>query len=112
VLHIYSGRLSIAGLWINTFGLEDDFKVLSSSSDSFFMRGTFAYIDLNPLTELQKVTVRSHKTVEIKVFLHFFYLPDPDPCKYITDQDADPGGPKTYGSYGSGSRSVKLAASL
>ncbi len=28
---------------------------------------------------------------------------DPDPYELITDTDPDPGGPKTYGSYESGS---------
>ncbi len=31
---------------------------------------------------------------------------DPDPNKSTTDPDSDPGGPKTYGSYGSESRTL------
>jgi hypothetical protein len=38
------------------------------------------------------------KTVEIKVFLTNFarWWKDPDPYLWLTDQNADPGGPKTY----------------
>jgi hypothetical protein len=42
---------------------------------------------------------KSSKIVEIKVFLSW----DPDPLV----QDPDPGGQKTYGSYGSGSTTLK-----
>ncbi len=47
---------------------------------------------------------RSHKIVEIKVFLTFFacWWRDPDPHKIITD----PGGPKSYGYSGSGSTTL------
>ncbi len=56
-----------------------------------------------------KKSKRSHKAVEIKVSLTFFAWwwkdtePEPDPDLWLTDPDADPGGPKTYGSYGYGS---------
>ncbi len=34
--------------------------------------------------------------------------PEPDPYIVLRDQDLDPGRPKTYGSYGSGSGSATL----
>ncbi len=34
--------------------------------------------------------------------------PDPDPYWWLKDPDADPGGPKTYGSYGSGTLAVRI----
>jgi hypothetical protein len=49
---------------------------------------------------------RSHKTVEIKVFLHFLLVDGRIRiriCANIRDPDADPGSPKTCGSYRSGS---------
>ncbi len=53
-----------------------------------------------------KKSQRSHKTVEVKVFLTIFawWWKDPEPVSYLwlMDPDADPGGPKTYGSFGSG----------
>jgi hypothetical protein len=53
-----------------------------------------------------KKSKRSHKTVEIKVFLTSFAwrwkAPEPHPYLWLTNPDGDPGGPKTYGSYGSG----------
>jgi hypothetical protein len=45
----------------------------------------------------------SHKTEEIKDFLNIFAWWWKDPHLWLTDPDADPGGPKTYGSYRSGS---------
>jgi hypothetical protein len=49
-----------------------------------------------------KKSQRSHRTAEIKVFLIIFAWwwkdPEPDPYLWLTDPD----GPKTYGSYGSG----------
>jgi len=50
-----------------------------------------------------KKLYRSHKTVGFDVFLTIFawWYKDPDP--YLWQMDPDPGGPKTYGSYGSGS---------
>ncbi len=62
--------------------------------------------------------IKSHKkvtkTLEIKDFLTIFAWwwkdPEPDPAQdsflWLTDPDADPGGPKTYGSYGSGSATL------
>ncbi len=62
----------------------------------------------------KKVT---YKTVEIKVFLTIFarWWKDPEPEPYpetvpylwLTDPDADPGGPTTYKSYGSGSPTLE-----
>ncbi len=48
----------------------------------------------------------------IKVFLTIFPWwwkdPEPDPYLWLSDSDADPGGPKTYhGSYGSGSPTLE-----
>ncbi len=49
-----------------------------------------------------KNSYRNYKTVEIMVFLTIFAWwwkdPDPDLYLWLTDPDADPGGPKTYGS--------------
>ncbi len=53
---------------------------------------------------------KSHKTVEIMVFLNIFswWWKDPEPDSYfwLTDPDADTRGPKIYGSCGSGSASL------
>jgi hypothetical protein len=55
-------------------------------------KGTFASFFTN------KRSLRSHKTVEIKVFLTIFawWWDNPDPHIWLTDPD--PGGPKTCGS--------------
>jgi hypothetical protein len=47
-----------------------------------------------------KESLRSHKTLEIRVFLTFFawWRKDPDLYVWLTDSDADPRGLKTYGS--------------
>jgi hypothetical protein len=56
---------------------------------------------------------RSHKTVKIKAFLTIFAWwqkdqdPNPDPFLWLTD----PGGPKTYGSYGSGTLDGSIGSS-
>jgi hypothetical protein len=34
--------------------------------------------------------------------------PDPDPSLWLTDPEADPGGPKSYGSYGPGSGTLEI----
>ncbi len=54
---------------------------------------------------------RSHKTVGINVFLtNFAWQKDPDPelepYPYLWLMDPDPGGPKTFGSSGSGSATL------
>ncbi len=62
-----------------------------------FFEGTFTSVFID------KKSKRSHRIVEIKVLLFFFQLVDvsyPDPYKIVTDPD----GPKTYGSYESGSQ--------
>ncbi len=67
----------------------------------------------------RKKSKRSHKTVDIKIFLTILVFSifawwwkdqEPDLYLWLTDPDADPGGPKTYGSYwsGCGSRSTTL----
>ncbi len=67
----------------------------------------FGKLVLTSFFKDKKVMSYSHKTVEIRVFLTIFAWwwkdPDPDPYLWLTDPDADPGGPKTYGSYKSGS---------
>ncbi len=52
-------------------------------------------------------SLRSHKTVEIKVFLIYLLVDGRiriSNVQIVTDHD--PGGPQTYGSYGSGARPV------
>jgi len=51
----------------------------------------------------------------MKIFLTFFsaclkkdHEPDPDPYLVLMDPDRDPGGPKTYGSCGSGSATLMV----
>jgi hypothetical protein len=57
----------------------------------------------------QSLKIKSHKevpksTVEIKVFFIFIFLLDDKKIRILTNKDGseDTGGPKTYGSYGSG----------
>ncbi len=56
--------------------------------------------------------IKSHKgkTIGIKLFLTVFawWLKDPDPYLWQIDPVPDPGGPKTYGSVGSGSATLSL----
>ncbi len=69
-----------------------------------FWRGTFTLVCID------KKSKKSHnKVVEIKVILTSFacWWKDPDQYKVITDPD--PGGPKTYGFYGSGSTTLELS---
>ncbi len=47
-----------------------------------------------------KKSKKSQKTVGIKVFLTIFAWWKKDPDPYLLLTDPDPGGPKTYGSYG------------
>ncbi len=51
-----------------------------------------------------KKSKRSHKKVEKKVFFSLFWLVDPDLYKIMTDPGL--GGPKTHGSYESGSTTL------
>ncbi len=82
-------------------------RMRSGSSDSYIWitdpegpktkirnTGTFAPFVTN------KKYYRSYKTIENKVFLTIFawWWKDLDPYLWLTDSDADPGGPKTYGS--------------
>jgi hypothetical protein len=67
---------------------------------TFWGTGTFSSFFIG------KKSKRSHKIVEIYVFLTIFawWQKDPDPDPYLWLMDPDPGGPKTRGSgFGAGS---------